>query len=282
MKFNFCAEDNVMIIRTETYRDLEEDIATICDCAEEFIYEKISDFNRQCIDGFNSNWDKFYDLIDKFVDENADLNLIDEVYVYHLARHYSEPTELLPLKELLITQNTFSAFLADNDIVFKEQDEQLAFYYKRCLITAEQLLLSGHHHLLAKRLGYLGEADFCINGFAFWPDIEETSDGYYRDLSVEPEFIRCIGEYINVELWREYRKRTNYYGVVFKVPINEIIFDGMNGIETKEDKARYLVKKSLFTLHGCYFNYPSSTNNPIIRIKDDAKAKVDHCILINE
>lgn len=271
-----------MVIRTETYRDLEEDLANICDCVEEFIYEKISGFDSQCIYGFNSDWDRFYELIDQFIDENADLSFVDEVYIYHLARHFNEPTELLPLKKLLLTKNPFSAFLADNDIVFKEQDERLAFYYKRHLFTPQQLLSSGHNHLLAKRLGYLGEADFCINGFTFWPDIEKTTDGYYNNLDFGPEIIECIGRYIGVDLWRKYRKKTNYYGVVLKVPINEIIFDGEDDITTQEDKARYLVKCSLLTLHGCYFHCPSSTNNPMIRLRDDAEAKVDHCIFIKE
>lgn len=54
-----------MVIRTETYRDLEEDIAIICDCLKEFINEKISDFNSQCMNGFDFDWDRFYELIDQ-------------------------------------------------------------------------------------------------------------------------------------------------------------------------------------------------------------------------
>jgi hypothetical protein len=101
-------------------------------------------------------------------------------------------------------------------------------------------------------------------------------------LDFGPEVIGCIGQYIGDELWREYRKKTKYYGVVFKVPVNEIIFDGVGSIETQEDKARYLVKYSLLTLHGCYFHCPFSTNNPIIRLQDDSNAKVDHCILLKK
>ena len=269
-----------MVIRTETYRDLEEDIATICDCVEEFIYEKIYDFDSQCFNGSDSDWDKFCELMDHFIDENADLSLIDEVYIYHLARHISEPTELLPLRELLLTQNHFSAFLADNDVVFKEQDGQLAFYYKQHLITPQQLLSSGHNHLLARRLGYLGEEDLCINGFTFWPDIEKTSDGYYRDLQFGPEVLGCIERYLGIDLCGAYRDKSNYYGMVFRVPIDEIIFDGKDSVVIREDKVRYLLKHSLLTLYGCYFHCPSNSNNPMIRIRDDAKAKIDHCILI--
>lgn len=71
-------------------------------------------------------------------------------------------------------------------------------------------------------------------------------------------------------------------GGVFRVPINEVIFDGVDDIETQEEKVRYLIKHSLQTLHGCYFHQPSSNNNPMLRIRDDSKAKVDHCILIKE
>lgn len=271
-----------MIIRTETYRDLEEDIAVICDCVEEFIYEKLVDFDNECIKGVDSDWDKFDELIDQFVEENADLSLVDEVYVYHLARHFSEPIELLPLKELLLTENAFSDFLANNEIVFENQDGQLAFYYKKHLISPQQLLSSGHNHLLAKRLGYLGEADFCINGFTFWPDIEKTSHGYYRDLQFGPEVVGCIERCLGIDLCSEYREKSNYYGMVFKVPLDEIIFDGKDGVGTREDKARCLIKYALLTLHGRYFHCASSSNNPMLRIADDSKVMVDHCILIEE
>ena len=47
----------------------------------------------------------------------------------------------------------------------------MEFYYGNKLILPEQILQSGQFHLLAKRLGYLGEADYCVNGFSFWPNI---------------------------------------------------------------------------------------------------------------
>ena len=271
-----------MIIRTETYRDLEEDIAVICDCVEEFIYEKLCAFDNKCINGVDSDWDKFNELINQFVEGNANLSLVDEVYVYHLARYFSEPTELLPLNELLLTKNIFSDFLANNEIVFENQDGQLALYYKKHLITPQQLLSSGNSHLLAKRLGYLGKADFCINGFTFWPDIEKTSHSYYRDLQLGPEVVGCIERYLGIDLCSEYREKSHYYGAVFRMPLDEIIFDDKDGIETRDDKAKCLIKYALLTLHGYYFHCPSRGNNPALRIADDSKVMVDHCILIEE
>jgi hypothetical protein len=166
--------------------------------------------------------------------------------------------------------------------VFKNRDEHLEFYYKDCLITPKQLLERKHKSLLARRLGYSDESDFCINGFTFWPDIEETSDGYYRDLQFGPEFMRCIGRYLGADLCQKFRKKSRYYGVVFKVPIDEVIFNGVNDVETQEEKVRYLIKYSLQTLQSCYFHQLSSSNNPMLRIRDDFKVKVDHCILIKD
>lgn len=42
------------------------------------------------------------------------------------------------------------------------------------------------------------------------------------------------------------------------------------------------ISKLNYRIHGGYIHCPSSTNNPMIRLKDDSKAKVDHCILIKE
>ena len=100
--------------------------------------------------------------------------MIDEIYVYHLGRHMVEPKELLPLKDLLLSNNMLSNFLQLHDIVFHEKNGQIHFFHEGLLITAEEILSRDHFHLFAKRLGYLGEADYCVNGFSFWINIEKT------------------------------------------------------------------------------------------------------------
>ncbi len=105
-----------MIVRTETYRDMEEDIATLMDVDEMFVYETMHDISEKCLCGFHSDWDKYESLIDDIITEYADLDIIDEVYVYHLSRHIIQPKELWPLRELLITENEFSDFLKKNKI----------------------------------------------------------------------------------------------------------------------------------------------------------------------
>ena len=270
-----------MIIRTETYRDLEEDLATIMDIDELFLYERLAEISRECLDEFHSDWHKYEEQIDSLISEYADLNMVDEVYIYHLGRHVIEPKELLPLKNVLLSENKVSDFLKKHDIVFDEQNGKLRFFYKGREITTEEILTKGHLRLLARRLGHLEEADFCINGFSFWPNIEKTSDGYYQDLQRSPEIIENIGRFIGKELWREFKAQSKYYGIVFKVSVEDIIFDERTDIETKEKKVKFLIKYALYYLND-FYNNSVGGNNLRLRIHDSKKVEVDHCILIDE
>ena len=92
-----------MVVRTENYRDMEEDIATLMDVDEMFIYETMHDISEKCLCGFHSDWDKYESLVDDFITEYADLDIVDEIYVYHLGRHIVRPKELWPLRELLMS-----------------------------------------------------------------------------------------------------------------------------------------------------------------------------------
>lgn len=268
-----------MILRTETYRELEEDLATIMDIDESYLYEKLYEISKSC--PLYSDWDKYEKQIERLILECVDLDLIDEVYVYHLSRHLIEPKELIPLKDLLLSENRFSTFLKEHNVVFDEQDGKLRFFYVGRQITADEILASGHFHLLAKRLGYLGEPDFCVNGFAFWPNIEKTSDHYFQDLQRGPEIIENIGRFIGKDIWRDYTERSNYYGIVFKVPIEELVFDGRDDIDTKEGKVKCLIKNALYYLND-FYDGSIRGNNLMLRIPDDKKVEVDHYILIEE
>ncbi|MBR6404385.1 MAG: hypothetical protein IKS48_13470 [Eubacterium sp.] len=274
-----------MVLRTDCYRNLEEDLATVLDTVEMYIYEQIFDFDKKYIvaNGPGSDWDAFYDEIDRFIEENADLELVDEVYVYHLSRMFREEEQLIPLKQLLVEESDLSCFLKKHDIHFLVgSDDNIEFYYKNKFVTPEMILSSGHHNLLAKRLGYLGEADFCINGFAFWPDIQKTSDGYFDYLKRSPEIILNLDDYLGTNMWKEFQKETQYYGVVFKVPIEEVIFDGKDLSLTNDVKVKLLLKYALRTMHGCYYQCASSDNNPIIRLTDSETVKIDHFIKIED
>ena len=89
---------------------MEEDLAKIMGMDEIFIYKKLHEINDDCRDDYKFDWDRCESSIEGMITECADLDLIDEVYIYHLARHFIEPEELLPLKELFLTKNFFRIF----------------------------------------------------------------------------------------------------------------------------------------------------------------------------
>lgn len=60
-----------MIIRTETYRELEEDLATVMGVEEIVLCEKMQEISKECLDGFNSDWDRYEEEIEKFISEYA-------------------------------------------------------------------------------------------------------------------------------------------------------------------------------------------------------------------
>lgn len=270
-----------MVLRTETYKELEEDLATIMDIDETFLFESLSEISKDCFDGAYIDWDKYEEQIDNLILEYADLSVIDEVYVYHLGRHMIEPKELIPLNKLLVSENKLSKFLKDYEIFFEEQDGKVKFLYKGKLILPEEVLSRGNFNLLARRLGYLDEADFCVNGFSFWPNIEKTSDGYFYSLQRGPEVIENIGRFIGIDLWRVFKEKSKYYGIVFKVPIEELIFDQRTDLESSEEKVKHLIKYALIYLND-FYNNSVYGNNLMLRISDNKNVEVDHCILINE
>lgn len=99
-----------MIIRTESYRDLEEDLSKIMGVDVLLLHKRLHEISKECLDDFRSDWDKYEELIDKLILENSNLNMVDEMYIYHLGRHIEEPKELLPLKDLLLSKNKLSDF----------------------------------------------------------------------------------------------------------------------------------------------------------------------------
>lgn len=72
-----------MTIRTETYKDLEADIAALFDVDEMFIYQKLMGFDKECMNDTYADYVRFKGLVDVFIDEYTSLN-IDDVNVYHL------------------------------------------------------------------------------------------------------------------------------------------------------------------------------------------------------
>ena len=65
------------------------------------------------------------------------------------------------------------------------------------------------------------------------------------------------------------------------MPVENVIFDGRDNVNTKEEKVRCLIKYALFYLND-FYNGQVWGNNLMLRIHDSKKVAVDHCILIEE
>ena len=55
-----------MILRTEIYRDLEEDLVAIMGIEKLFLCQRLIKISRECLDGFDSDWDKLFQMKNLF------------------------------------------------------------------------------------------------------------------------------------------------------------------------------------------------------------------------
>ena len=261
-----------MIIRTDSLRNLEEDMAKFLNMDELQLYDNLLAISRECED----EDEKLDELLESFINKNTTLCQLDEVYIYHLARHFLEPIELYPLRLLLLSHNLFSDFLKERGIEFCDNNNKLVCYYNGEIVSSELIKEKEPH--LAYRLGYIEEPDLCINGFAFWVDIENTTFGYFQDLEKGPEILGEFDRFFGMAMQQEYREKTKYYGVVLRVAIEEVIYDGKN--YNKEEKILLFMNIALKKLLDCYCGGWRGASNICMRLADDVCAVVDDCILI--
>lgn len=96
---------------------------------------------------------------------------------------------------------------------------------------------------LASRLGYFDKQDFCVNGFVFDAGIKYGTEGYIRDLSYGPEILMYLDDFLQMNLCLKYRECSKYYKAFIKAPIEDIIFDGKEEINTAQKKSEYFFRK---------------------------------------
>lgn len=268
-----------MIIRTENIEEMEKDLNELLDikCS---LKEYLTHFEK--IDNRILNFDRTFKNVANLLIEKKRED-VTEIYVYHLARLISIPKQLYPLKELLTTHNDLTDFLSQHRIYFREKNNELKLYIYDKEVKREEIQSSNSH--LFTRIGYYDDiqADYCINGFAFFNNIKNNSHDYYLSLSNGPEILFDLDAYIKEEyrvksyLCQEYTKRTDYYSVVFKASLSEIIIDEKDSM-TIEEKERYFLQIALYNLY-CFY-HSKSYKNIVIRLDDEKSIKVDHCIRI--
>ncbi len=108
--------------------------------------------------------------------------------------------------------------------------------------------------------------DKCVNGFLFNGDIYEN--GNVRHIRYYPEILenilRVVGKGAAVTEWVQ---RAQPFIVVFKTRIENIVFDGISNLNTKQKIFRIL-RYCLYYLSKKNLDDWSQHDNPIIRLKD--------------
>ncbi len=247
---------------------------SICNILEIDDAELVKTLKQACLLSQNIGWfdgAKFDSILEEFLAKITPKEPIDEILFFHLGRRLNDAENDHAgrnLKELLITQNSFSDFLKRFEIEFKDEGNRLNMYYKKKLYAIDEHQ-AGH---LLYRLGYYDNGkDYCFNGFAFKDSI--CKNDYYRRLFGCPEIIGEIAACLNNQnIILEYMKESQYYCYEYCLPLDKVIFDGNNQDESIESKRLYLIKKVLYRIleyNGNDYNDITDSDNPILRLGDD-------------
>ena len=271
-----------MISNVESIDKLTEDICNCFDIVPEYLQERIMDMAEEASKQKDYT-SSFFELSERFISEYTS-EKINEVFLCHLTRSIDCPTVLMPLQALLTTDNSFSSFLKEHCLEFRKEGNCIGMWYKGRHIPRKQLYDStrfeNDHVRLAGRLGYVGEKDYCVNGFAFAIDLENSTDGYYQNLMDGPELLQDLDDFLGTNLSEEYRKRTKYYLALAKVPLKDIIFDDRPDLNIEGDRTNAFLTVCFEFLLSWYSRtrWSQYLHNEIIRINDYSSVCVDHYI----
>lgn len=271
-----------MIINIENISEMVWDLSCMFGISPVTLINTVQEFRRESSSGICYYEDKFIKLSEEFVKKHQKKH-IKEVYVAHLTRHIESPKELKPLIKLLNEENEFTHFLRNNQVTFTNCEDYISMNYKGKKVETKELYdentTENEHCRLAGRLGCCGIPDYCINGFAFAIKPELSTDGYYEYLSEGPELLQDLDNFLNTNLCKKYKEKSKYYISIFKVKLEDIIFDNItsfNGSINKE--INYLILCFMFL--SSYYCDSSSVFNEVIRLNDFQTVEVDHNILI--
>ena len=249
-----------MIIKVETLKYIEQGISKLLDKDIKEIISDVEEFD------YINNSDSF----SEYVTQNKKYK-IEKIYMCHLTRRFKESTNeiLLPLNQLLVTENEFSEFLASYGIAFKKDNGILNLFFQNRFIDLEVYDVLAYEGVgrLKKRF----KEDYCVNGLQFLYDVKNNSWSDYGSYLEVPELIRDLDEILKTRMSKEYQDRTEKYCALCKVKIDEVIFDGKK-IENTLKESEY-IKKCIEFMYRYYKK--SILNNVRLRIDDNRSIKVE-------
>ena len=258
-------------IDARTQASLKSGVMELLNLSEE---EMVQIFTTIHEDGWNDplTWVREF-LSDRIVDER-----LDYIQMFHLSRRLNG-TDLKAgsnLKELLLEESPLSNFFRGYGVTFMPNEGHIDLYYNGVLqpLDDEFRYENGNIYYLRSRFGYNSEnQDYCINGFAFRPSMENNN--YYRQLSYCPELVENIGLLLGIHGMRmDYHNNSNYYCIEYLIPTLEVIFDEKNPPENNREKTIEFLSQAILKL---YYEWGISASahdkNLILRLSDNADIK---------
>lgn len=261
-----------MHIETMSYPRLKDSVCKCLNIDQSFLLKELTELSR--IER-ESGEEEFNEKVVEFIGL-CDLQIPDEIEFYHLGWRLNneESKESKNLRELVLSENSFSDYLKAHDITFWN-DDCLKVFYKGNEILASEQSSDRVANYLRMRLG-IDDDDRCVNGFAFRDSLEK--DSYWNHLRRGPEFLQQFSEYIeDRNLIDDYIKNSHYFCFEYIVPINDIIIDGHDEMDNKEKTYHLLGQcfRHLLKYHRnrLYPDFRDEDDNVILRLADDVTMK---------
>lgn len=260
-----------MHIDTTSAKNLQN---TVCECLNMRYYNLVDELGKL----YDIRNEKYGEVLNEQIRKlttSRTLNLPDEIEFYHLGWRLNgdENAEGKNLRELVLSQNSFSNYLEKHGVTFSN-DGLMKIFYKGNEILKPFDKDAGY---LRDRLGMDNEyQDYCVNGFAF-RDSLETVD-YWKDLRWGPEFLLMLSQYTkDISLIEDYRKNGKYYCFKYIVPLDSVVLDDCQDV-ANEEKVYQLLNQCFRHLLRYYanpqfHNFSGDSDNLCLRLKDDATMK---------
>lgn len=245
---------------------------------KETIYESLSKI--LCTSEVNVK--NIIEIIDTVDDFKLHFNLDDKFYfpyvtIHHftsrLDKDYESNFTINNLENTLLSNNSLTRFLEENNIIFKRENDLINVYYKGKLqnFHREDIkpgYIKNRGALIRKRLYDL--SDSCINGFLF----NELTDSCYQNLIYIPEIIEHILSYIGaLEIENKFKSSTIGLSATIVVNIDDLIIDNSSNTNLKNEKSDIILDDVIYYLK----NYPC-LHNPCMRLYDFKNVENDEIL----
>lgn len=261
-----------MYIDTHTKAAMEKTVCsylcvTVKDLNDLFVFAVSEVQKDKFVDG-----EKLNNIFNFFIKTHLPSKLIDEVLFFHLSRRLNSEKERSlgnNLFDLLSTKNAMTLFLKEHNVTFEVCDKHLNLIYKGKEISLEDTYNINISYL-RQRLGHdKNRTDFCFNGFLLKDLLYRNN--YASALYDVPEFIGVLSTVLKrKDIGTDYFDNSKYYCFEYCVPLEKIIFDGIEKLSIDE-KVIYLLNQVLNRLYEYFasdIKYMFDHNNPIIRLAD--------------